>query len=179
MKTWIKLFAIISTLSLVIMAGCSADQTSDEKQQSQQEKILKEATKQTGMPNITHFFERKMMKDILELRDNPSLITYVYTQNEMDGRYVYLGKAIGFGLPYATQYTNPEKAEYHTNGNFPLPQADPNGLFSPSSADATWIMMINPKTNEPEVSYLEPKAFIVQNKLDKRLVEPWSLTPDY
>ena len=71
-----KQFSIIALLALIIgIAGCGPDmsQTSDQKQQQQQEQILKEGTAQTGMPNIKNFRERKLMKDILEMRDQNGL----------------------------------------------------------------------------------------------------------
>lgn len=181
MKKIIKSIVAVGVIGM-LLAGCSAqDDNSDAKQQNQQEKILKQATDQTGMPNITNFTERKMMKDILELRDKANLTTYVYTQNQMDGKWVYQGRAIGFGLPYGTEYTNPQKiADSSTQGGYAiLPQADPNGLFSAQNANATWIMMINEKTNEPEISYLEPNAYITQTKVRKELCEAYSLPTDY
>jgi hypothetical protein len=179
MKKILSLMLIV-VLGLTIV-GCSEENSSDSKQSSQQEKILKEATNQTGMPNISNFTERKMMKDILELRDKSNLITYVYTQNQMDGKWVYQGKAIGFGLPYSTEYTNPEKiADSLSQGGYAiLPQADPNGLFSSQNTSATWIMMINPTTNEPEVQYMEPNTYITQTKVRKELCEAYSLPADY
>lgn len=161
-------------LSLMIsLSACT--ESSDSIQQDQQEQILKEGTSQVGMPNIKNFNERKWMKTILEKRDNPDLTTYVYTEAN-DGRFVYIGRAIGYGLPYSTEFTNPEK--YQGNA-VTLPQADPNGLFAPNSSEATWVMLINEKTNQPEVQYMEPRAFITESKLPVRLLEPWSVPSDY
>lgn len=158
----------ILTLGLV---GCSS---SDTVQQQQQEKILQEATKKTGMPNVHYFSEKELMKYIIEKRDQPKLTTYVYNQT-MDGHYVYLGRAVGYGLPYTTQYTNPEKV---TEGGHEIPQADPNGLFSGDS-EATWIMLVNEQTNEPDVIYMEPSTVVSPYKLPKRLITPWSLPDNY
>jgi hypothetical protein len=41
-----------------------------------------------------------------------------------------------------------------------LPQADPNGLFMPTSSSATWLMMIDPKTNKPRPVYVEPEIVV-------------------
>lgn len=61
---------------------------------------------------------------------------------------------IGFGLPYGTEYTNPEKAEYHSSGGYAVtPQADPNGLFKAQGVQATWICMIDPVTGDRRHSY--------------------------
>ena len=41
-----------------------------------------------------------------------------------------------------------------------MPQADPNGLFMPNSADGTWLMMINPKTGDVHPTYCEPRVLV-------------------
>jgi hypothetical protein len=176
-----KLIGIVTLSSVLLLAGCSeTGSTVDSKDRAQQEKLLQESQRQTGMPDIHNFFEKKMLKKVLELRDNPQLTTYIYTQNR-DGQFVYVGRAIGFGIPYSTQYTNPQKrigdgidGEIAT-----IPQADPNGLFSAEGQNATWIMMVNEETNEPEIIYAEPDMVVTQNKLPKRLVAPWSLPKNY
>jgi hypothetical protein len=59
-------------------------------------------------------------------------------------------KSLGYGIPYATQYTNPQRIQNWAGHPIVIPQADPNGLFSPGSADATWVICINPNTGKPE-----------------------------
>ena len=61
------------------------------------------------MPAINHFQERKLLKTVLELRDKENLICYAYLWAENPGKLVYIGKCIGFGIPYATEFTNPQK----------------------------------------------------------------------
>ena len=74
------------------------------------------------MPAIKNFRERKILKDILELRDQEGLVTYSYLENmvpqiqpgrtALGGKLTYFGETIGYGIPYATQYTNPQKVEH-------------------------------------------------------------------
>jgi hypothetical protein len=110
------------------------------------------------MPSIKNFRERKLMKDILELRDQEGYVTYTYTFSEQTGKYSFFCQSIGYPIPYATQFTNPEKDIYHPNrGHVTLPQADPNGLFSPSSAEGTWVMCKNPGSADVGAVYAEPK----------------------
>jgi hypothetical protein len=151
--------------ALVILAACMPD-TSDSKQQVAQEQILAEATAQTGMPAIKNFRERKLLKDILELRDQTGLSTYTYVWNEMTGKAVFLCNSIGYGLPYATQYTNPAKPGlngYHDS--YVLPQADPNGLFSPQAAEGTWVMCLSPTKGSAVPLYVEPRIIVSPFKL--------------
>ena len=67
----VKILSILGLFCLMGVVGC--EQTSDEIQHDQQEKLLKEGTAQTGMPAIKNFRERKLVKDILELRDQDDL----------------------------------------------------------------------------------------------------------
>lgn len=94
---------------------------------------------------------------IFELRDQENLITYAYIVNHMTGELVFIGKCIGFGLPYSVQYTNPEK--YVGSNGAILPQPDPNGLFMPAGLSATWLMMLD-KTGEPHPVYIESEVTV-------------------
>lgn len=130
-----------------------------------------EANKEIGMPAIKNFQERKLAKMIFELRDDENLICHAYLVNEMNGQIgQYLGKCLGFGLPYSVQFTNPEKIV--TNKTFSnggsifgkLPQADPNGLFMPSGLSATWLMLLDDK-GKPHPVYIEPAIIVSPFKL--------------
>jgi hypothetical protein len=46
-----------------------------------------------------------------------------------------------------------------------LPQADPNGLFSPASAEGTWILMKDPNGKEVKPVYIEPRIIVSPFKL--------------
>lgn len=142
---------------------------SDVVQAQQQEQMTMEATQQTGMPAIKNFNERKMAKMLFELRDQANLPTTTYLWSEYQGVTKKLCNSFGYGLPYAVQYTNPEKvaASAHSYGYAILPQADPNGLFMPDSADATWIMCQNPAVpSDVRPVYVEPKIIVSPFTLD-------------
>lgn len=164
---------ILCSISLI---GC--EMNTDEKVTAEQERLLSEANNQTGLPNIKNFQVKKNYKKIIELQDDSNLITYAYTQN-MNGKFVYIGKCMGYGVPYSTQYTNPQRRDRNNGDSIVLPQADPSGLFSPTSSDATWMMIISEETNEPMVMYCEPKTVVFQEKLPRRLCEEWSLPKGY
>jgi hypothetical protein len=155
-------------LAMFTLAACDeSPATSDQAQRAQQEVLLKEANAQTGMPNIKNFRERKLLKDILELRDQTGLVTYTYTWSEVTGKKVFFCNSIGYGIPYATQYTNPQKIEAsgHQYGYAILPQADPNGLFSPASAEGTWVMCKDPNGSDTRPVYVEPRVIVSPFKL--------------
>ncbi len=151
---------MIVALVCVVLAACDFTPTSDQKQQAAQEKILDEGTSQVGMPGITHFRERKILKDIYELRDQSDYSTFTYLYNEFTGKKVFFCNSIGYAIPYATQFTNPSKIVQSSMGSYQtvLPQADPNGLFSPASADGTWVMCKDPHGDSVKPVYVEPKV---------------------
>lgn len=185
---------LLSTVVVILLAvmlvgtvtGCSPEMTSNDVQRQQQNKMLNEATSQTGMPNIKNFRERKILKDILELRDQEGLVTYTYLENELPrmipgktalgGKLTYLGETVGYGIPYATQYTAPETVQrfflpaergvIREFGYERLPQADPNGLFSPEAAEGTWILMKDPHGDKTVPIYIEPRVVVSPFKLD-------------
>jgi len=143
-----KRIALVAALACTVaLAGCDGQdlRTSDQIQYQQQEVMLKQATKELGMPAITNFAEKRMMKDILELRDK-NVRTYTYLVG-MNNQLTKLCDSVGYGLPYATQYTSPN-------------QADPNGLYSPASADGTWVACKVPGKDNISPTYIEPRIIV-------------------
>lgn len=154
-------------LSSILFLGCGDKEVSnkaDNIQAEQTETIMQEAQRQVGMPNVVNFQQRKLMKMIYELCDKENLITYAYIKSDYQGKLFFIGKCIGYGIPFSAQFTNPEKVVHENNyngGSFgTLSQADPNGLFMPTSSSATWLMMIDPKMNKPRPVYLEPEIVV-------------------
>lgn len=159
-RSLIALCVVMMFTSTASAGWFDVEQTADQKMAKQTKAAMSEANRQIGMPAIRNFQERKLAKMIFELRDQEKLVTYAYLVN-LEGGLIFIGKCIGFGLPYSVQYTNPEKVEQRYTGSFgTLPQADPNGLFMPSGLSATWLMMIDPKTQEARPVYVEPEIIV-------------------
>lgn len=174
MKKFILLaFAIVMMFGL---SGCEEGSSTEEKMY--QEELLQKANDEVGMPNITEFTEKKMAKMIWEMRDDADLVTYSYITN-MDGKFVYLGQSVGYGLPYSTQYTAPEKLAGRYNDSSVIPQADPNGLYSGDGLSSTWIMLTDEETGEVAPAYVEQQLFVSITKLPRRLCEESSLPENY
>ena len=151
---------VTGLLMAAALALSACDETSDQKQASQQENIKQQAVNSVGMPAITNFAEMRMMKQILELRDQNVATTTYYL--DMAGKRHKLCDSVDFGLPYATQFTNPQRV---TTGGHVIAQADPNGLFSPASADGTWILCVDPRTHKPMPLYVEPRVIVTPFEL--------------
>jgi hypothetical protein len=167
-KTTVLLFAVVLMLFLVLTGCESMGEDSDETLKKQTEQSMREANAQIGMPSIVNFQERKLAKMIFELRDKEDLICYAYLKSDYTGELVFIGRCIGYGLPYSVQYTNPEKrmpASASNGGTITMPQADPNGLFMPQELSATWLMLIDPETDEGRPVYIEPEIVVSPFKL--------------
>jgi hypothetical protein len=131
----------------------------------QQENVDKEAALKDGYPNIINFAEKAEYKLIYQLRDHMfPTITYV---KGMHGHLHKMCDSIGYGIPYSTQYTNPDRIRWNGESqSHVLPQADPNGLFSPPESAATWILCYDPQTKQVEPVYSEPDIVVSQFPLD-------------
>lgn len=166
MKNFIKTalpFVAILAMSC-LMTACDEHPNSTQIERRKQEEMSLQAVQSVGMPAITNFAEKRMFKDILELRDQ-NVATTTYTV-DMNGNRHKLCDSVGYGLPYATQYTNPQRTVDYMHGVATLPQADPNGLYSPASAEGTWVMCVNHKTGKPAPLYIEPRIIVSPFPLD-------------
>ena len=153
--------------SIVLLASCDLNgETSrtEQEQTEQQGKLVSEAQKQCGLPALVNFQERKMMKKVIEQRDKADLVCYAYLFSNQTGRLIYIGKCMGYGLPYSTQYTNPQRVDLLTGGIAAIPQPDPNGLYMPSDAHGTWLLMIKPDGDTTPV-FVEPDVIVSPFKL--------------
>ena len=172
-----KLFLLL--LVTATMLSCDVEvreKKSDSILTEKTERVMQEASREIGLPAIVNFQEKKVMKWIYELRDKEDMICYAYIIN-MHGKMIYLGRCIGYGLPYSTQFSSPEKIvdirDYGINTYSgqdraeTVPQAEPNGLFMPEGLSATWLLMLDPETNEPRPVYLEPEILVSPFKMHK------------
>lgn len=169
MKNIIILISILMIISF-IFTSCSNNNNSgrsvgEDEQMRQTSLIIDEINRQVGLPNIVNFQQKKTMKMIYELCDREDLICYAYLKSDYNGQLFFIGKCVGYGVPFSAQYTNPQK--YFNDpygdisaGSLIISQADPNGLYMPTSSSATWLMMVDPKTNEPRPVYIEPEIII-------------------
>lgn len=164
-------FSLLMLLSLTLtVTSCNSDSrsqlSSNEEIQKKTEAQMVEANRQVGMPGIVNYQEKKLMKQIYELRDQEDLICYAYYLDMQGGKH-FLGKCIGFGIPYSTQFSNPQSYKHHEGhgtggadyGIF-MPQPEPNGLFMPEGLSATWLLLIDPSSGKPRPVYIESEILV-------------------
>lgn len=170
MKRMKRYFLAMCLLFAIALSGCVEEETSADREQAEKTaQAMKQANEQVGMPAIVNFQEKKLSKMLYELRDQEKLVCYAYLKS-LEGRPVWFGKCIGYGLPYCVQFSNPERVVEldHMIGRDiaglgpmgKVPQPEPNGLFMPQSLSATWLMMIDPATGDPRAVYVEPEIIV-------------------
>jgi hypothetical protein len=152
----------LAIASCFAVAACDPPTpSSDQVQHQQQEQLSQQGNMAVGMPAIVNFAEKRMLKDIIELRDKMQP-TYTYLVSE---QYGVIGEkvcdSLGYGISAATQFTNPERIFDNLHGAGTLPQADPNGLFSPASTEGTWVMCKVPGTDKIAPQYIEPRIMVL------------------
>ena len=168
------LFSIVLFVGIMFSSCDKEGKTtsdSDRKQSQETEKLSLESNRQVGMPAIVNFQEKKLLKWIYELCDQEELICYAYYFNAFEGkRGDFIGKCLGYGIPYSTQFSNSNKivdAEsylnislFEDNGRTQvLSQSEPNGIFKPEGMSATWLIMIDEK-GDPRPMYVEPAIIV-------------------
>ena len=160
-KIMYVLLAMVATFLFLTASSCERQSTAEQDQTKATNQILNEINNEIGLPNLVNFQQKKLMKMVYELCDKEDLICYAYIKSDYQGKLMFLGKCIGFGIPFSAQYTNPQKIERIYSGVWvAMPQADPNGLYMPTSSSATWLMMIDPKTNKARPVYIEPEIVV-------------------
>jgi len=178
MKKFIIVFILVSMCLVGVFASGGSEyvpQTADKSMQIATERSMAEANSQVGMPAITRWTEKKLMKMIYELRDKADLICYAYSYSEYTGEYTFIGQCIGYGLPYSVQFSNPDRmntvdgGEYGARNPYTIGQPEPNGLFMPEGLTATWLMLINPENGEVQPMYMEPSLTVSQFPLPSRI----------
>ena len=171
--TLLTLIVVLIALGSTLLPSCTSTPTAptaDQVLEKQTETAMSEANREVGYPAIINFQEKKVMKYIYELRDQENLVCHAYFFNELKGELgAYIGKCIGYGLPYSTQFSNPERLEKGGySGSYwgiGMPQPEPNGLFMPDGLSATWLLLIDPEDGEPRPVYIEPTIVVSPFKL--------------
>lgn len=155
------ILGIIVTLS---MLACSKVDQAMQEQTRQTATLTAEAQRQVGMPGVTNFTERRLLRLLFEFRDQ-EISTYTYIV-DWQGRLFHVCDSIGFGMPFSAQYSNPESPVVLNptgisggRNVYQLPQPEPNGLYPPTSTTATWVICAA-SDGEFRPIYVEPLIMV-------------------
>jgi hypothetical protein len=173
------LTAILTSLVVTIFVmSCYSRPNSDTITSQRQETLLMQAVEKIGMPAIKYFRELRMMNRVLEERDQ-TLPTWTYLWSDYNRCFTFIGMSVAYPIPYSTERTSPQKAVRYGDHRIAMPQADPNGLYPPSSAEGTFSEMNDPtKVNMTGLAYNEPRISTFPYELPERLVCPDLVRPD-
>lgn len=144
---------VLVFVAIALMADSCANQTT-----ASTNNASTAASKWGASPNITNYYEYLQLKQIYEARDNPQLVLNAYLFSEVSGQLTCLGKVKGFGVPYDTQWSQPQDG---TSGSVP----EPNGLYPSGSTAADWIQLIDPATGKTSIAFVEPNLIITSQDL--------------
>lgn len=158
---------VLLLLLALILSGCDVGTGTDGVQRQHTEAMVIEAHARVGMPAINNFTERRFAKYLLELRDS-EVTTYSYYLDRNGGKH-FLCQSVGYGIPYAVQFVNPERlvrVRLNWESPFVLPQPEPNGLFQPDALSATWVLCSDPAGEGVRPIYFEPELIVSPFRLD-------------
>jgi len=155
--------------------GATTDQAAS-RQADATRKSMSAADREVGMPRIMNYAQRKLLKNAYEDMDQTTLV-YVYSQ-ALDGKFVCLGQALGYGVSLGTQFTAgqypqtiPGMYSSEHSDDWLLDQPEPNGLYQPTSGAATIVDLINPANGEAHTALVEPDIVTIPFELPPTSVE--------
>jgi len=168
------LHSLLFITIIAVLTACTVQETPERNFSKNTNDAYKQFQDQVGYPEIINFQEAKFLKEVYELTDKSDLIRYAYFFNEREGKIgQYLGRCMGYGIPYSLQFTNPEKVvhldrelgkDYSSLHIGKIPQPEPNMTYKPEGLSATWLMLENKKTGKFDVAYIEPAIIVLPFK---------------
>ena len=138
----IKKYLILGMLPIlaIVLTGCSlesSDATEKQRVEAQQNIYINSQP----IPAFDWSLERHVFIELYKARNN-AVQTYSYVRN-LNGQVIFNCKSIGFPMPANTQLTNPMKQRYTNSDSSPMPQAEPNGLFTSPTNVGTYVFCVN------------------------------------
>lgn len=129
-----------------------APATSDKQMAQKVETQNKQIDAMVGYPSIVNGFEKRQVRMLYEMRDNPEYRTWSYIVT-MDGSMVFICDSVGYGINASIQFSNPVKVidngDSYGNGYGYLQQAEPNALYMPEGLSATYVMCVDGEEIKP------------------------------
>ena len=152
----------------VLLAAASCERGSGSKADAEQAaataELQGESNRQVGMPGVTSFTEKRLVRQLYELRDQQDLSTYTYVV-DFQGRLWHVCNSVGYGIPFSAQFSNPEVGRRYNGTPYTVPQPEPNGLWPPTSSSATWVVCASPD-GEFEPLYVESSITVSPFRLN-------------
>lgn len=160
---------IVVILMAALLAGCGSSTVSGQQLEAQQQASGVEAiVRNQPVPDLGGYsLERANLIRIMLLR-NQKIATWTY-HITFDGTVIEVCPSQGYPFPYSAQLTSPEVwPGYMGNGyrEFTMPQPELNSLYSPDSANASWVLCVVDGTAVPVYYEENVQAFPYRIKAD-------------
>lgn len=172
-----KFAALIMVLALSLSAfaltGCDESASTSTATTKEAEMVNQQDTIYlNGQP--VHIYDYSIPRDLFQqfydYQTKEAVNTYSII-SDINGNVYYEGPTMGYPIPYNSQLTNPEKTERHRGdyegGNVTLPQAEPNGLYTSPTTNATIVMFIDSASGKLMPVYTELNVtcfpFVIKN----------------
>jgi hypothetical protein len=168
---------ILIAAAALAIGACNKDTNPAATRQAEATRQLTDqADRMVGMPRITRYTQRRQLKNAYEDMD-AVVLTYAYSQ-DLSGKYVCLGQALGYGIPFAAQFTAPTYPQrIRTPGTgtdsiniYEQAQPEPNGLYMPDQASATVLRLIDSVTGQAKTALIEQDILTVPFQLPPQAV---------
>jgi len=132
-KVLLVVFVVLFTLS-----ACTATADTRERDEVQTQQELYRTTQ--PIPYFEWSLQRHLMIELYK-NQNQAVATWSYVWDQLRGKVSWQCASVGYPIPGGTQLTNPEQLAYSKDAV--IPQAEPNGLFSPTTSSGTYVMCVN------------------------------------
>lgn len=154
MRSGMKIAVVLVPMA-VMLGGADGDGCSNTPpsaaavEQRSQDIQMDQFLRNQPVPSFDWSLERHMLIQLYAARQRATN-TFSVVQSEFTGKILWSCPSMGFPLPYATQLTNPSQIIYkhhpsEKDASGVVAQQEPNGLFSPGSADGTWVPCVDEK----------------------------------
>lgn len=153
------IIVLVAVLVFVLLTAQDCADTNVQKELAQQDLGQASLLNNQPVPDLGGYsFERDIVIKTYLAR-NRTIATYTYTMTEIDAKIIEICASIGYPIPYATQLTNPQRTAYPGyRDSAVVGNPEPNGLYSPDSAEGTLVNCVNPDGSVTP-TYWEPRVF--------------------
>lgn len=155
MRAGMKIAVVLVPMAVMLGGangdGCNTSTPSGAAAQehAQQDLQMQQFLRNQPVPSFDWSLERHMLIQLYAARQKATN-TFSVVQSEFTGKILWSCPSMGFPLPYATQLTNPLQGQWAQKGaqgiaGISINQQEPNGLFTPATADGTWVPCVDEK----------------------------------
>ena len=158
-----KILILVAIATAILFSGCNYKPSQTAEDAATVEKQNKQYAKGQPVPMYDWSLERDLVIKLYNLR-NQRVSTHSVWRSDygiIEGDCT----SMGYGLPYDTSLTNPDKLAHMYVGSSTgrisgvVGQAEPNGIFASTNTAATWVMCVG-TAGLLEPHYVESKVTV-------------------